>query len=101
MINEDPFRHGGYPEILLPVCRHCHHGGVLNRAIQVAVATAELLLIVIVYKQAFVVGAQPDVLPGVLEDLGDVGIGHRDGEPRIALAAKGVCQQIQFKHTVL
>ena len=63
VIHEEAFCHRRYPEVLLLIGRHCDHRRVLDDAVQIAVAAAELLLIVIVGKEAFVVGAQPNVLP--------------------------------------
>ena len=62
MIHVQSLEQGGYPEVLLTVCGHGEHAGVVDHTVQVVVRTTELLLIVVVSEETLVVGAQPDVL---------------------------------------
>ena len=101
MIHEDTLHQGGDPQILLLVHRHSEDGGVRDDTVQVVVATSELLLIIIVDKETLVVGAHPDVLSGILEDLCDVSIRCRDGEPRIALAHHRMGEKVHLEKTVV
>ena len=63
MVDVEPLEQGADPEVLLSVCGDGEHAGVVDHAVQVAVRAAELLLIVVVGEETFVVGAEPHVFP--------------------------------------
>ena len=67
---------------------------MVDGAIQVIVAAAELLLIVIVGHEALVVGAHPYILARVLEDLCDESRLRGEGFQLLG-------QEIEFEDTIL
>ena len=67
---------------------------MVDGTVQIVVATAELLLIVIIGKQPLVVGAHPHVLARILEDLCDETRGYGEG-------FEFLCQKVQFENAVL
>ena len=101
VIHKETPQHRSDPQVLLLVGGYGCYGRVVDDAVQITIIAAEFLLVVIVDEKPLVVGAQPDVLPGVLEYLCQVGIRNRQREACVALTAKGVCQQVQFEHAVL
>ena len=101
VIHEHALRHRRDPQVLLFVHCHGHHRRILDYTVQITVVAAEFLLIVIVGKESFVVGAEPYVLPGVLEDFCHVGVGHRHREARVALATQRLGEQVHLEKSVL
>ena len=100
MIHKHPLQQRRYPQIGLFIDSHSQYRRILNHPIQVVIATTELLFIIVVGKKALIIRTQPDVLSGILENLSDIGIRHRQRKIGFVLTFQRMSEQIQFKESV-